>query len=106
VRRQFREKPGIMDGTEQPDYATCVALVTRAAQREMIIPALIPIVFTIIVGLIDTIGRAFLPDLVRNFVSYSAGSSLGPSLSSMIIYMLMAAVLVFRPEGLFPVASK
>jgi hypothetical protein len=42
---------------------------------------------------------------VRNFVSYSAGSSLGPSLSSMIIYMLMAAVLVFRPEGLFPAAA-
>jgi branched-chain amino acid transport system permease protein len=63
-------------------------------------------VAAIIVGLIDTIGRAFLPDLVRHFVSYSAGSSLGPSLSSMIIYMLMAAVLVFRPEGLFPVASK
>jgi K(+)-stimulated pyrophosphate-energized sodium pump len=53
VRRQFREKPGIMEGTEQPDYATCVGLVTRAAQREMIIPSLIPIVFTFIVGLID-----------------------------------------------------
>jgi branched-chain amino acid transport system permease protein len=63
-------------------------------------------VAAIIVGLIDTIGRAFLPDLVRHFVSYSAGSSLGPSLSSMIIYMLMAAVLVFRPEGLFPATSK
>ena len=63
-------------------------------------------VAAIIVGLIDTIGRAFLPDLVRHFVSYSAGSSLGPSLSSMMIYMLMAAVLVFRPEGLFPVAGK
>jgi K(+)-stimulated pyrophosphate-energized sodium pump len=53
VRRQFREKPGIMDGTEQPEYGTAVALVTRAAQREMILPALIPIVFTVIVGLIS-----------------------------------------------------
>src|SRR4051812_30089507 len=53
VRRQFREKPGIMEGTEQPDYAVAVSLVTKAAQREMIIPSLIPIVFTIIVGLID-----------------------------------------------------
>src|SRR3954469_19090323 len=63
-------------------------------------------VASIFVGLIDTIGRAFLPDLMRTFLSYSAGSSAGPSLSSMIIYMLMAAVLVFRPEGLFPAASK
>jgi branched-chain amino acid transport system permease protein len=63
-------------------------------------------VAAIIVGLIDTIGRAFLPDLMRNFVSYSAGSSAGPALSSMMIYMLMAVVLVFRPEGLFPAAGK
>jgi K(+)-stimulated pyrophosphate-energized sodium pump len=53
VRRQFREKPGIMDGTEQPEYGTCVALVTRAAQREMIIPSLIPILIPFIVGLIS-----------------------------------------------------
>jgi branched-chain amino acid transport system permease protein len=63
-------------------------------------------VAAIIVGLIDTLGRAFIPDMVRSYVSYSAASSLGPSLSSMLIYMLMAAVLVFRPEGLFPAASK
>jgi branched-chain amino acid transport system permease protein len=61
-------------------------------------------VAAVIVGLIDTIGRAFLPDLVRLFLSYSAGSSLGPALSSMLIYALMAAVLIFRPEGLFPAA--
>jgi K(+)-stimulated pyrophosphate-energized sodium pump len=53
VRRQFREKPGIMEGTEQPDYAQCVSLVTAAAQREMILPSLLPIVLTLIVGLID-----------------------------------------------------
>jgi len=53
VRRQFREKPGIMDGTEQPEYDTCVDLVTKAAQREMIIPSLIPIFMTVIVGLIS-----------------------------------------------------
>jgi K(+)-stimulated pyrophosphate-energized sodium pump len=53
VRRQFREKPGIMAGTELPEYGTAVALVTRAAQREMILPSLIPIVFTLIVGLIS-----------------------------------------------------
>jgi K(+)-stimulated pyrophosphate-energized sodium pump len=53
VRRQFREKPGIMEGTEQPDYATAVDIVTRTAQREMILPALLPIVMTVVVGLID-----------------------------------------------------
>ena len=63
-------------------------------------------VAAIIVGLIDTIGRAFLPDLLRQFLSYSAASSLGPALSSMMIYLLMAVVLVVRPEGLFPAASK
>ncbi|MEJ7824481.1 MAG: sodium-translocating pyrophosphatase [Solirubrobacteraceae bacterium] len=53
VRRQFKEKPGIMDGTEKPDYATCVDIVTKTAQREMIIPSLIPIVFTLIIGLLS-----------------------------------------------------
>ncbi len=53
VRRQFREKPGIMDGTDQPEYGAAVSLVTRAAQREMIAPALIPILVPLIVGLIS-----------------------------------------------------
>jgi len=53
VRRQFREKPGIMQGTEQPEYGAAVGLVTRAAQREMILPSLIPILVPLIVGLIS-----------------------------------------------------
>jgi K(+)-stimulated pyrophosphate-energized sodium pump len=53
VRRQFREKPGIMEGTDEPEYDTCVDIVTKAAQREMILPSLIPIGVTLIVGLID-----------------------------------------------------
>jgi K(+)-stimulated pyrophosphate-energized sodium pump len=53
VRRQFREKPGIMEGTEQPEYGNAVGLVTRAAQREMILPSLIPILVPLIVGLIS-----------------------------------------------------
>jgi K(+)-stimulated pyrophosphate-energized sodium pump len=53
VRRQFREKPGIMQGTDEPEYGAAVGLVTRAAQREMIIPSLIPILIPLIVGLIS-----------------------------------------------------
>jgi K(+)-stimulated pyrophosphate-energized sodium pump len=53
VRRQFREHPGIMDGTEKPEYGQCVDIVTRSAQREMIIPSLIPIVVTVIVGVLS-----------------------------------------------------
>ena len=60
----------------------------------------------ILVGLIDTIGRAFLPDMLRLMLSRNAAETLGPALSSMSIYMLTAAILVFRPEGLFPAASK
>jgi len=63
-------------------------------------------VASIIVGLIDTLGRAFLPDMLRSVLSTNAASTLAPSLSSMSIYMLMAAILAFRPEGLFPAANK
>jgi branched-chain amino acid transport system permease protein len=63
-------------------------------------------VAAVVVGLIDTLGRAFLPDLLRSVLSTNAALTLAPSISSMSIYMLMAAVLVFRPEGLFPAASR
>jgi K(+)-stimulated pyrophosphate-energized sodium pump len=53
VRRQFREKPGIMEGTEKPDYGETVGIVTASAQREMILPSLIPIVIPLVVGLIS-----------------------------------------------------
>ncbi len=53
VRRQFREKPGIMDYTEKPEYGQCVDIVTKSAQRQMILPSLLPIVMTVIVGVIS-----------------------------------------------------
>ncbi|MFA5554405.1 MAG: sodium-translocating pyrophosphatase [Phycisphaerae bacterium] len=52
VRRQFREIPGIMEGTGKPDYARCVAISTKGAQREMIIPSLLAIFVPVITGLI------------------------------------------------------
>ncbi|MEZ6069135.1 MAG: sodium-translocating pyrophosphatase [Pirellulales bacterium] len=56
VRRQFREKPGIMEGTDQPDYAAPVAISTKAAQREMILPSIQGLVTPIVVGLLLGVG--------------------------------------------------
>ena len=63
-------------------------------------------VASVFVGLVDTIGRAFLPELLRTMLSENAAATLAPALSSMMIYMLMAAVLVVRPEGLFPASGR
>ena len=57
----------------------------------------------LIVGVVDTIGRAFLPGLLREVVERSLAQNAGPAIASMLIYFLMAAVLAFRPAGLFPV---
>src|SRR6266567_1535350 len=63
-------------------------------------------VAAVFVGVVDTLGRAFLPDLLRLALSSTAASTLAPALSSMLIYLLMAIVLALRPHGLFPVAGR
>ena len=52
VRRQFREKPGIMKGTEKPDYKSCVAISTTAALHEMMLPGIMAVVVPVIVGVV------------------------------------------------------
>jgi K(+)-stimulated pyrophosphate-energized sodium pump len=64
VRRQFREIPGIMEGTGRPDYSLCVDIVARAALREMIVPALIPIAVPIIVAFTPGLGTQALGGLL------------------------------------------
>jgi branched-chain amino acid transport system permease protein len=56
----------------------------------------------LIVGLVDTLGRSFSTDIARLFLSASAARSVGPAVASMLVYVLMAAVLAVRPQGLFP----
>ena len=63
-------------------------------------------VASVLVGLIDTMGRAFLPDLLKAMLSPVAAATVAPALSSMLIYVIMAVVLMVRPEGLFPAARK
>jgi len=70
VRQQFKEKPGIMQGTEKPDYARSVRIVTASAQKQMLIPGLIPIIVPIIVAFIFGIdnGRVMLGGLLLGVI--------------------------------------
>ena len=60
------------------------------------------LVGAIIIGVVDTLGRAFLKPVLGTLISPTAAESAGPALASMLIYLLMAVVLAFRPQGLFP----
>ena len=59
-------------------------------------------VAALLVGIVDTMGRAFLRPLFATFMAPSTADNAGPAIASMLIYILMAAVLFFRPQGLFP----
>src|SRR6266487_3281001 len=60
VRRQLQAKPGILTGQDMPEYGTCVDIVTKAALREMIVPALLPLAFVILVAVIPQLGPVVL----------------------------------------------
>ena len=64
VRRQLTAKPGILRGEDKPDYGVCVDIVTKAALREMIVPALLPLVFVIAVAAIPQLGPVALGGLL------------------------------------------
>ena len=64
------------------------------------------LVAALLVGFIDTLGRSYLPDILRMVLSPVAASTAAPALSSMLIYLLMAVVLVVKPEGLFSTGGK
>jgi K(+)-stimulated pyrophosphate-energized sodium pump len=87
VRKQFREKPGIMQGTEKPEYGKTVGIVTAAAQREMIVPSLIPIVIPLVVGIIS-------------------GEALGGLLIGVIVVGLFAAISMTAGGGAWDNAKK
>lgn len=97
VRRQFKEKPGIMTGAERPDYARAVDLLTRAAIREMIIPSLLPVLAPLVV---------YFGVLLISGSKAAAFAALGASLLGVIINGLFVAISMTSGGGAWDNAKK
>jgi len=96
VRRQFKEKPGIMKGTERPDYKRAVDLLTRAAIKEMIIPSLLPV--------LSPIAFYFIIDWIAG--KSAAFSALGAMLLGVIVTGLFVAISMTAGGGAWDNAKK
>lgn len=100
VRRQFKEKPGIMDYTEKPDYAACVDIVTQSALRQMMIPAMLPVLAPVVMLVL---GNYIIPGGVQQ---YAAIKMIGGVLVGSIVTGLFLAISMTSGGGAWDNAKK